>query len=176
MTATLDILHKQVVRRTGFYFELSWSSMRSVLHTRFIKPYLCSKLQMCSCKNHLWSMRSAKKKSIIMLSKWKISPSVFSVIFSAKSRLLGFCGWKSGQREMVNCRIIMNNGPDSAKHADINLHQQNWSRCAFLNTQQTVSLRCSTAFQTHNDSRNKSRFSFFFFHTLCSAWPPKGHG
>lgn len=138
ITSTLDILHKQVVQRTGFYFGLSLSSISTVQRMWFIKPYLFNKLQLWSCKNHLWSMRSAK--SVIMLSQWKISPSVLSVIFSAKSRLLGFCGWKSGQRERLNCRIIMNNGLNSAKLADINLHQQNWSRCAFMNTQKTMCL------------------------------------
>lgn len=122
----------------------------------FIKPYLFNKLQLWSCKNHLWSMRSAK--SVIMLSQWKISPSVLSVIFSAKSRLLGFCGWKSGQRERLNCRIIMNNGLNSAKTCwhkftptklvKMRLHEH---------TKDYVS-RCSTAFQTHNSIRNKSCF------------------
>lgn len=127
ITSTLDILHKQVVQRPGFYSGLSWPSLHSEIYQAL--PFQkgtagnkqISSLVYEKCKKHYY-----------VVSRENRSISLVHFFASAKSRLLGFCGCKLGQRERLNRCVIMNNDLYSSKLADINLHQQKLVKMCLL--------------------------------------------
>lgn len=125
ITSPLDILHKQVVQGAGFY-----SGHRGPLYIQSCAWGLTSAA--LSAK-HSWYKKKIKLKKIviqIIFGEWEVqkhdyvvsrenqSISHFSLLFFAKSHLLGFCGWKLGQGKRLNRCFIMNNVLNASKLAD----------------------------------------------------------